>query len=226
MAINLWIPRIEFNDVPIVGDITNGSDIIDNIDDTSPLSEGMYVTGSGIPADTTIIAVLTNSVQMSANAAATATDADFDFFKRFDFQFPPAKDADVTYKPNNTVIDSLSGKRQVQTNFIEATRQLEHWFIKKADSDVLENEFYLAWASLGCKFRYFPDMDDDFYLNASLDKPHGFDKSRQIKKHPDFLYKLPMTIRYTVSLPANVGGVILTEGGDTITTEDGDSISL
>lgn len=226
MAINLWIPRLEFNDVPFTGDVHSGSDTIDNIDDTTGLREGMIAKGPGIPGGSKIITIDVDSIILDQDATTDVDAGSLAAFIRFDFQFPPSKDTNVTYKPVNSVIDSLSGKRQVQTNYVEATKQLEHWFLNQADAAILESDFYLSWAAMGCKFRYFPDKDDSTFLDVSLDKPHTFDKPRQVKKHPDFLYKIPMTLRWVIAIPTRVGGHLLTEGGDTITTEDGDNISL
>jgi hypothetical protein len=56
----------------IVGDLTNSSPNISNIADTSYLSAGMTVSGTNIPANTTISSIPSaNSLILSANATAT-----------------------------------------------------------------------------------------------------------------------------------------------------------
>lgn len=52
---------------------THTSTTVDTIADTSGLHVGMTVTGSGIPANTTITVVAANSITISAAATATAT---------------------------------------------------------------------------------------------------------------------------------------------------------
>lgn len=227
MAINLWIPRIEYNDLFVMGDIASGSDIITNLDiDVNAITVGMYVTGNGIPDGTKVLDKTTDTIILDTPATDDIVENNLDFFKRFDFVFPPAKDTNVKYKPKNTIIDSLSGVRQIQTNYVEATRDLEHWFISKTAADILEQQFYLNWACMGNQFRYFPDKDDSNFITVALNSPMDFDKNRQVKKHPDFLYKISTNLRWVQSVPIPILDHMLTEDGDTIVTEDGDAIGL
>ena len=64
--------------LPRTGNITNGSDLISNID-TTDIAEGMPVEGAGIPVDAVVLKTPTsttsptaaNTIQISANATAT-----------------------------------------------------------------------------------------------------------------------------------------------------------
>lgn len=227
MAINLWIPRIEFNDVPFFGDITSGGFVVSNLTvDLANFQVGMYLGGSGVQTDTKILSKTPTTFTVDKAFTATEVQGGLDAFLRFDFTFPPSKDTNVDYKPNNSVIDSLNGRRQTQTNFIEATRQLEHWFLNESDASVLETDFYLNWACYGNQFRYFPDKADSAFLTCALDKPYPFSKPRQIKKHPGFLYLIKMNLRYVKEIPTTIRDHMLTEDGDTLTTEDGLEIAL
>lgn len=66
--------------LPRTGDIVSGSDIVSNID-TANISEGMPITGNGIPAKTTVLKTPTSTtsptaagtIKISANATSTAT---------------------------------------------------------------------------------------------------------------------------------------------------------
>lgn len=55
------------------GDRTLGSDLITNATSTGPIQVGDEVTGTGIPAGTTVLSISGNTVQMSAVATATST---------------------------------------------------------------------------------------------------------------------------------------------------------
>lgn len=58
------------------GDIASGSAIVQNIVDTSLIDVGMSVTGTGIPADTTVQSVDSGTqVTLTNNATATATNS-------------------------------------------------------------------------------------------------------------------------------------------------------
>lgn len=80
--------HISPNRLVVKGDTASGSALISNIADTSLLTEGMQVTGAGIPLDTDgnpikiiatpnsvlpIVATAPGVVQIAANATATAT---------------------------------------------------------------------------------------------------------------------------------------------------------
>lgn len=54
-----------------VGDRTTGSNQITNISDIGPAQVGNFITGIGIPANTTITAISGNTLTMSANATST-----------------------------------------------------------------------------------------------------------------------------------------------------------
>lgn len=226
MAINLWIPRIEFNDLFIFGDISSGSPTISNLTiDTNFIATGMYITGTGIPALARVLSKTPTTITLDMNATVTSIQQSLDLFKRFDFTFPPAKDSTASYKPKHTIIDSLSGVRQIQTNYLEGERDLEHWFMSETDKDILEQEFYLSWAVFGCEFRYYPDKADGDFVTCSL-TAMDFSKTRQVKKHPYFLYKIPMKIRWVQSIPIAIRDHILTESGDVVTDESGNQLVL
>lgn len=57
-----------------VGDTTNASNLLTNVTNIARFQVGMTITGTGIPASTTVVQVLNSTtVQLSANATATGT---------------------------------------------------------------------------------------------------------------------------------------------------------
>lgn len=199
MAVNLYLPRLEWNDITgLTGNTTNNSNSVTGISSTASLRVGMIVTGVGIPAGTRIVSKTLTSIVLSQNATATGSAVALTFFERYDFQYPPVKDSEETLKPQQKKTSSLSGLEQIQTDFIEANRSLEFGFVTSADADTLQDVFFIPWACLGSSFRYYPDKDDTVVKTYTLEK-NEFKRERQVKKHPLFLYKMTFTFRRVVS---------------------------
>lgn len=79
------------------GDLTSGSPIVTNIVDTSLIDTGMQVTGTGIPAGTTVLSVDSGTqVTLTQNATATGTNA-------LTYTTP---DADILFNDNNFSVGS------------------------------------------------------------------------------------------------------------------------
>lgn len=70
---SLWNNTIPSFSATITGDTTSGSPTVPNLSAVTGLMPAQNVTGSGIPASTTILLVGANSIVLSANAMATAT---------------------------------------------------------------------------------------------------------------------------------------------------------
>lgn len=199
MAVNLYIPRLEWNEITgLTGDTTNNNDTIVGISSTAALRVGMIATGVGIPAGTRIVSKTLTSVQLSQNATATGSAIALTFFERYDFQYPPTKDSEEELKPQQKKTAALSGVEQIQTDFIEAIRSLGFGFVSSADADTLQNIFFIPWACLGYSFKYYPDKDDTVVQTYTLEK-NEFKRVRQVKKHPLFLYQLNFAFRRVVS---------------------------
>lgn len=191
----LFIPRIEYNEVTEVGSSTITNPTLTLMADTSDIAVGMYCTGTAIPAATTVLSKTSSTVTLSANATANGAGVTFTFFKRFDFTYPPTVDSEWKFRPKQSVGVALSGERQVQTNYVEAQRDMTFGFITSAQRTILQDQFYLAWAVTGESFRYFPDQDEtSTYEDCELNI-FNFDNVRQIKKHPLFLYQFKLGIR-------------------------------
>lgn len=80
------------------------------------------------------------------------------------FPYPPTEGKRrETREANRRETDSLSGVRQVQTNYVEALRRIKFRFLSEADIDALE-EFF-NYAVKGKVFKFFEDQNDlDFKL--------------------------------------------------------------
>lgn len=194
MAINLYIPRIEWNEVIVTGTVTGApTPTITGIADTSEILVGMAVTGVGIPVDTFVFSKTISTVTLTKNATVNGT-AIFAFFERFDFTYPPSIDTEDVIKPQNHVTPALSGKQQVITDFFEAVRDLQFGFLTDAQRNTLRDDFYLAWSGLGREFRYFQDKADSLFEDVELED-FQFSTPRQVKKHPLFLHSLRMKTR-------------------------------
>lgn len=69
---SLFSQRIPTFQTVITGDTTDLSSTIANLSSVTGLAAGQTISGAGIPASTTILFVGANSIQISANATATA----------------------------------------------------------------------------------------------------------------------------------------------------------
>jgi len=198
MAVNLYIPRLEWNDITgLTGDTTNNDPNVTGISSTERIREGMIVTGVGIPAETRIVSKTLTSVVLSQNATASGSAVALTFFERLDFVYPPKFDSEEKLKPQQKITTALSGVQQIQTDHLKAERELEFWFLTQEDADLLKQWFYIGWAVYGRSFRYYPDQDDSVVFEYTLNK-FDFQRDRQVKKHPEFLYKLKFSFRRVV----------------------------
>jgi hypothetical protein len=86
------------------------------------------------------------------------------------FTYPPAmmgqkrESFNIVKKEN----ESLSGRRQVQLNYIEDIRKLKFEFLTEAQVTQLET-FIKTWAALGKSFKYFEDKTLAAYKAYELD---------------------------------------------------------
>jgi hypothetical protein len=224
MALDLLIPRLEWNIVSTSGTTVLGNPTISSIADTSGISVGAYVTGSGIPVGSYVLSKTPSTLVLSSNATASATVA-IEAKERFDFQYPPVADSEDQYDVKNVISVSLDGTLQDQTNFVEITRDLMFDFITHTERDTLLRNFFLGWAYNGSEFRYYLDKADALYSTYSLNPgSFKFPTKRRVKKHPYFLYQF--TLKFRRVLDNNDIDVLLTESSDPLLTEDGHSISI
>lgn len=198
MAIDKYIPRLEWNEITgLAGDTTNLNNVVTGISSTAALRVGMIVTGVGIPSETRIVSKTLTSVTMSTDATASGSAVSLTFFERFDFQFPPTRDSEEKLKPQNKVTTAISGSQQIQTDHLEAERDLTFGFLTAADTEILNSIFYKSFALFGNEFRYFQDKADAGFQTYQLNN-FSFTQDRQVKKHPEFLYQTKFSFRRVV----------------------------
>jgi hypothetical protein len=198
MAIDKYIPRLEWNEITgLTGNTTILNNTVTGISSTAALREGMIIQGVGIPSGTRIVSKTLTSVTMSTDATATGSTVSLTFYERYDFQYPPTRDSEEKLKPQNKVTTSISGSQQVQTDHLEAERDLEFSFITKTDIDLLDEIFYKDFAIFGSEFRYFTDLADPVFNTYSLNN-FNFQRDREVKKHPEFLYKTKFQFRRVI----------------------------
>jgi len=205
----LLIPKLRWQVSNIEFDTTSGSDEISSqIEDWSLIEAGQTIECDDFPEGTTVVSnVLTNpsagvdlyTVTLSDVATASTSAQTATVFTEYEFEYPPENNGDTEWvsEAQNNVSTSLSGIRQVVSYYTERTRSLRFAFVSSADADILENGFF-QWAKTGQEFLYYPDKDETEVYTCELDN-FKFSKNREVKKHPNFLYKIAMVLREVVS---------------------------
>jgi hypothetical protein len=67
--------------IQFTGNITNGSNVITNVADTTKIAVGRNIEGTGIPTGATVASITTNTITLSANATASTTGVSLRYFK-------------------------------------------------------------------------------------------------------------------------------------------------
>lgn len=189
-----FIPRIEWNDITVVGDSSIGSPTLTSVVSTSSVIVGMIINHTNFPANSKVLSKTVNSITFDNNATIASTAASFPLFQRLDFDYPSYKQVEPTYEPTEVVSESLSGSRQTQINNIIKKIDAEFRFVTNAIKLRLETEFYTTWAVYGKDFRYYESKDVASYENYALDNL-DFKPVREIAKSGNFLYKIPFKFR-------------------------------
>ena len=189
-----FIPRLEWNDISIVGDTATGNATITSVVSTASVIEGMIISHAAFPADSYVISKTVNSVTINNNATANNTADTLNLFQRLDFSYPSYKQVEPTYLPTESINESLSGFRQVQINNVIKKVELELRFVTSIIKQDYETKFYKAWAMYGKEFRYYESKDVASYENFSLDDL-DFKPVRSIPKAGNFLYNIPLKLR-------------------------------
>ena len=189
-----FIPRLEWNDISIIGDSVITSPTIINVVSTTSVIVGMIINHANFLGGTYVLSKTSNTVTLSTNATANGATLTFPLFQRFDFNYPSIKQAEPTYLPTEVISESISGVRQVQINNVIKEISLEFKFVTNTLKAELETKFYTTWAMYGKDFRYFESNDVGTSETYSL-KNLDFKPTREIPKAGNFLYKIPFTFR-------------------------------
>lgn len=155
---------------------------------------GMIIDCVDFPQDTEILNVAGNILTLSNEALNTSASIAATAFERFDFTYPSVKQAEPVLKSNETVSESVAGKRQVQTNSIIEITDLNFTFLTTTQKNILKEKFYLSWAVYGKEFRYYEHKSEAEYVICSLNT-FDFRPVRTIPKNNDFLYTVPFSFR-------------------------------
>ena len=70
---SITLNKKAYSDTAVTGNITSGSNLITGINNLTGIKEDQLITGTGIPANTTILSKNGNTLQLSNNASATTT---------------------------------------------------------------------------------------------------------------------------------------------------------
>ena len=193
---NDLIPRIEWNEQSVTATRTINNPTLSGISSTDAINVGMVASGTGIPTGATVLSKTVSSVTLSANASASGTSV-INFVERLDFEYPPKSDTEEDLQPKQSILESLSGVKQYQTNYLEAVRELEFQLVNQTLSDKLRNNFYIYVYS-GNTFKYYQDKDVASYETVEIDQK-SFQRRRQTSRGSSFYYAIKFNLRRVVS---------------------------
>jgi len=164
------IPKITWKELTLVGDTTISNDTITNIPDTTGAEVGMEISGTGVPANATILAITATTIQISANATASNTGVTFTMFFLLEFEFPPEGDnLNETERGNTRKTKSTNGSTQHQFNFREEQLSPSFTFITEAIQGTTRI-FMETHALKGNNFKYFESKDEASFRTMELDR--------------------------------------------------------
>lgn len=190
------IPKIQFGTKSFVGDTTSGNDTLTNIADTTGAEIGMYISGPGIPANTTILSKTSLTIQMSAQATATATAQAIETFYKIEFDYPPVEPKSEKLSPQERKSVSLTGLTQVSVDYIEGIRNLDFRFLTNALFLELKN-FYENYAVYGDEFRLYDDKTLVDYKTYEL-RNFDFEADKIAPKGTSYVWAVKMQLRRAV----------------------------
>jgi len=193
------IPRIQYKNLAITGDTSSGSDTILNIADTTNIQSGMFIRGTGIPSGAIIDVVNTNSVTLLGGVQATITNTGVSIDVGFEilFDYPPKEILGEILEPNNTSSESLSGIRQVSTNYIEGKRDLIFSFLSNSIYLLLKS-FIESHALYGKTFRYYEDKTSNDYLDYEFNDFKINPKKITSKGENVYVWEVPLKFRRVI----------------------------
>ena len=162
------IPKIEYKNYSYSGTTSSGSAIVTAMTTTTSLEVGMFVKGTGIPSNTTILSVDSSSqITLSQNVTASNVGVSLSFGYEIEFEYPPVEPGGEVLDSKERISVSISGVRQVSIDFIEAKRKLKFAFLTEAIKSKVDT-FMQTHALYGKQFRYFDDKTSVSYLTVEL----------------------------------------------------------
>jgi hypothetical protein len=158
---------------------------------------GMITNSPRFPAGTVVLSKTSSTITMSRDAISPQTQQSIAFYHEIEFVYPANGRPTEDLEPNQNISVSVSGQRQIQTNYILAKLKLTFRFIEPTVYRKMKDVFYLPWAALGKEFRFFESKDETAFYNYELDRL-AFGPDREIAKAGDFLYRFDLTLRRIV----------------------------
>lgn len=189
------IPKLQYKNVSVVGNTTNGSGTINNVADTSDLEAGMFIRGSGIPTGALIGSVTATQILLASGAVATATaSVDLACGFEFEFDYPPKEPRGETIETKATISESLSGIRQVSVSSMDSVRDLTFSFLSPA-LYILVDTWLRNDGLFGNTFRYFENKTINSYVEYELDKLKVSPKKIASKGVDTYVWEVPLNFR-------------------------------
>ncbi len=190
------IPKIEYDNVDLTGDITLGDGTITGLSDTDDITVGMFIRMVGIPS-TALVGSKTDTTVTCASgvvATASATARAVAFGTKIEFDYPPIEDEGETLTTNMTNTESLSGRRQTSVNNIEATRKMKLSFLSPTIYALVDT-FLRNHALWGEEFRYYADKTLTTYVDYSLETFKVVPKKLAPRGVDTYVWEVPLSLR-------------------------------
>lgn len=129
------------------------------------------------------------------------------FANTLDFDYPPSEGMKrETIRIYGKTSDSLSGVRQANTNYMEASRKFRFRFISETLQSSLEN-FITTWAGKGKTFRYYQDKTLGNFVVYELDQNKLEPKPITAVGVDTYIYEVEMAVRRVLGT-VDVGGYV------------------
>lgn len=111
------------------------------------------------------------------------------------FDYPPSEGRKrEEIEVNGKTSESLSGLRQVQVNFMEATRKLKFRFVSETLMTEIET-FFQSWAALGKSFRFYQDKNSLSYVLYEIDQKKLQPKEILATDGDTYIYEVELAFR-------------------------------
>ena len=156
-----FIPKIEWKQTQTNSTISIGSDLVSVASvSSSQIEVGMLVEGTGIPADTTVLALNSDTeIQISNNATANGTYL-LDYLFRIEFEYPLKGDPIPENKNISASTKKVrSGEEFTTLHFIENEPTLRFSHIKQSIKEQVDAFVNTQYAE-GREWTYFEDKTD------------------------------------------------------------------
>jgi len=190
------IPKIEYLNDTTTGDVASGSGTITNVADIEKVQVGMDVAGLGIPAGAKVGSLGASSFTLADGVLGTGNNvgATLTVQHTISFDYPPQEPKGERLTGKGTESDSISGKRQTSTTFVEGRRTPVLSFLSPAIW-LLVREFMISHALYGRTFRYYDDKLSVDYIEYELEN-RVFDPEKIASRAAnEFVWRVPVTMR-------------------------------